>query len=109
MVGTRDRIHRRRSSVNAVVCAGHQELRDIVIETRTDVKYILKSLKKGTETMDDLDTRVDTLETAEASRAENKNQVKTAKDNRVTIVSLVIGAAGVLVATWAVFWQNKGP
>jgi len=94
--------------MDTMVCAGHQELRDIVIETQTDVKHILKSMEDGSATMKDLDKRIDTLETAESTRAENQMQVKSAKDNRVTIVSLLIGASGVIVAAWAILWPSKG-
>lgn len=79
------------------------------METKTDVKHILVSLEKGSATMAGLDARVDTLEKAEATRAENKAENKTLKDRRMTIISLLIGAAGVIVAAWAIVSGGKTP
>jgi len=109
MAGTRDRIRRRRSSsVDVTVCAGHQELRDIVITTNTNVEHILKALERGSETMDNLDTRVDTLEKIEAGRVESQKTVKQVTSNRVTVASLLLAAASVGVAIVAVLWPGKG-
>jgi hypothetical protein len=46
----------------------YQELRDIVIETRTDVKHILKSLEKGDTEFQEIKGRIDVLESCEDER-----------------------------------------
>lgn len=111
MAGSRLRTRRRIPVDAAVVCAGHQELRDIVVETQTDVKHILKSLDKGSKTMEELDTRVDVLETAESTRQKaeetqqkTKNERRSIFDSRTTVISLIIAAASVGVAIMAIFW-----
>ncbi len=108
MAGSRTRIRRRQSVDAAVVCAGHQELRDIVIRTDENVQHIIESLAKGSETMAEHDERIGALETAEATRkevAKSKKESRTSIfNNRATVISLMIGAAGVAVAVVAIFW-----
>jgi hypothetical protein len=45
-----------------VVCDGHQELRDIVIETRTDVRYIKESIDRLNHCLGETEQRVSYLE-----------------------------------------------
>lgn len=109
MAGSRTRIRRRQSPIDgATVCAGHQELRDIVITTNTNVEHILKALEKGSDKMERLDTRVDTLEKIEENRKGAVKKVKSIADSRVTVASLLIAAASVGVAIVAVLWPSKG-
>ena len=107
MAGSRTR-NRRRQSFDAIVCAGHQELRDIVIRTDENVQHILESLAKGSETMAEHDERISVLETAEATRkevAKSKKETRTSIFNsRTTVISIIIGAAGVVVAAIAIIW-----
>jgi hypothetical protein len=45
-----------------VICDGHQELRDIVIETRTDIKYIRESIDRINNNLDVQEKRLGYLE-----------------------------------------------
>jgi len=82
--------------VNEVTCTGHQELRDIVIETRNDVKHILKALEKGDQRMDTMDTDITSLKGKEEARSAESRT--TARDAGIvaTVVSITIGAFGFL-------------
>jgi hypothetical protein len=53
-----------------VVCTGHQELRDIVIETRRDVKYIRESLDQIQGCLHDHDARIRVVEIKGSEKAE---------------------------------------
>jgi len=52
------------------ICAGHQELRDIVLETRSDVKHILETLSRITTCIEGHDVRIRTIEIEGSSKAE---------------------------------------
>lgn len=105
----RSRIRSRRPIDNSVMCEGHQELRDIVIETRSDVKHIREALDKGTETMNDHDKRIDVLESKEDQRKGFEKSVKAIATARAALVSIAISAAGLAIAGIALFWPSKGP
>jgi len=104
----RDRLRRRGNTDPTVMCDGHQELRDIVIETRADVKHILESLKTGSDKMEKHDTRITALENKESERKGFEKSVKSIATARATIVSLVISGIGVVIAIVAIIWPNKG-
>jgi len=80
--------------VNEITCTGHQELRDIVIETRNDVKHILKALEKGDQRMDTMDTEITTLKGKEEARSAESRT--TARDAGIvaTVISIAIGVVG---------------
>lgn len=107
MAGSRTRI--RRKQVDAVVCAGHQELRDIVIETRNDVRHIREALDDGSDKMKDHERRIDALESAEDQRKGFDKHVRAIATARATIVSILISAAGLVIAFIALFWPHRGP
>lgn len=91
------------------VCESHQELRDIAVETRNDVKHILESLGKGDTRMNLIEERVDSLESIEDTRKGFEASVKSIATTRATVVSLIISAVGVIVAIVAIVWPHKGP
>lgn len=82
-------------------CSGHQELRDIVIETRNDVKHILSELEKGEIRMKNHETRINALE--------SKNDQQTGADRQIAktagIVAGVISLVGVIVSIIVSFWR----
>jgi len=85
-----------------VNCSGHQELRDIVIETRTDVKHILFELGKGEIRMKNHETRINTLESIKDQQTGADRQVaKTAG-----IVAGVISLIGVIVSIIVSIWRG---
>ena len=85
-----------------VNCSGHQELRDIVIETRTDVKHILQELEKGEIRMKNHETRINTLESIKDQQTGADRQVaKTAG-----IVAGVISLIGVIVSIIVSIWRG---
>jgi len=86
-----------------VNCTGHQELRDIVIETRTDVKHILSELEKGEIRMKNHETRINALESIKDQQTGADRQVaKTAG-----IVAGVISLIGVIVSIVVSFWRGN--
>jgi hypothetical protein len=92
----------------SVICDGHQELRDIVIETRTDVKHILEALKKGSETMEKQETRIDALESAEDQRKGYEAAITKIATTRATVVSVIIGVATLILTLAYVVLVWKG-
>lgn len=54
---------------DAVVCDGHQELRDIVIETRADVKHILDTLGTIQKCINEHEGRIRTIEIVGSNKA----------------------------------------
>ena len=91
----------------AVTCAGHEELRDIVIETRTDVKYIREALTKGDQRMTDQDKRINALEAEQDKRKGFEDAVKQIATVRATIVSIVISGLIVLIGFIAYLWPRR--
>jgi hypothetical protein len=81
----------------AFICKGHEELRDIVIETRNDVKHIVESLKKGDDTMERHEIRSRALESADDQRKGYEEAITKIAMTRATIVSIIIGIATLIV------------
>lgn len=52
------------------ICTGHQELRDIVIETRSDVKFIRESIADIQDCIRDHDHRIRVMEISGSKKAE---------------------------------------
>lgn len=87
-----------------VICEGHQELRDIVIETRADVKYIRESMQELASCQKDLDGRVKILESCEDQRVgENRTVTRHAG-----IVAGIIAILGTLVSIGYTVWHGSG-
>ena len=105
----RTRTPRRRTTTeSSVLCEGHQELRDIVIETRNDVKHIRGALDKGDETMKEHGKRIDALESERDQRKGFERSIKAIATTRATVVSVVISLAGLIIAAIAYLWPQKG-
>ena len=83
------------------VCYGHTELRDIVIELRTDVKHIDEKITNLVEVAKNNSTRIDSLE---QSRSEEVGRVKGVASTATVIsvvVSVVVSVVAIL-ASWVV-------
>jgi hypothetical protein len=74
------------------VCDGHQELRDIVIETRSDVKHILETMESITRCIDDHDKRIRTIEIVGSTKAEEALTLVEKLTGRVASVEKICNA-----------------
>lgn len=76
------------------LCTGHQELRDIVIETRADVKHLLEGMKENQRCMGNHEDRINRLEAFEDRRVgEAKATVRNAG-----LIAGIIATVGTLVS-----------
>jgi len=83
-----------------VNCPGHQELRDIVIETRTDVKHILQELEKGEIRTKNHETRINALESTKDQQTGADRQVAKTAGIVAGAISLIGVAASIIVSLW---------
>lgn len=78
----------------SVTCTGHQELRDIVIETRADVKHLLEGMRESQRSMTNHEDRINRLEAFEDRRVgEAKATVRNAG-----LIAGIIATVGTLVS-----------
>lgn len=83
----------------AVACIGHQELRDMVIELRTDVKHIDERISELVEVAKNNNNRIVALETYQ-NQAIGRAKGVSASATVVSIcVSAVISIIAVIVGT----------
>lgn len=72
----------------SMICAGHEELRDIATETRADVKHCNEMLQAAIHRMEECDKRVRHLEiNGAAISQQNAKDLKEIKDRVDTIES----------------------
>lgn len=89
---------------NEVLCEGHQELRDIVIETRTDVKYIREAIEALQGDGRKRESRISALEAREQLR-EGETRAAT---RHAAIIAGIISIFGTVTAITYTIWRGTG-
>lgn len=83
---------------SAVACLGHQELRDMVIELRSDVKHIDERISELVEVAKTNNERIGSLEryrSAEQGRVRGSASVSAAVS---VVISLVVSVVAIIVS-----------
>lgn len=84
-------------------CAGHEELRDITIETRAEVRMLSGQINQFMTAMARQEERIEVLEAERHQRiGAEKNATRTA-----AIVAGVISAGGVVVGLILTLWRGS--
>ncbi len=86
-----------------VQCAGHEELRDIVIETRAEVRMLSGQINQFMTAMARQEERIEVLEAERHQRiGAEKNATRTA-----AIVAGIISTGGVVVGLILALWRGS--
>lgn len=85
----------------AVACMGHQELRDMVIELRSDVKHIDERISDLVEVAKTNNNRIVTLETYQHQEIGKARGVSASATTISVVISVVVSVVAVAVS-WVV-------
>lgn len=83
-------------------CAGHEELRDIVIETRSEVRMLSGQITQFMDRLDKHNTRIDSLE----SYRDTQIGAERSTNRTAAIIAGGISTFGVLVGILIAFWPK---
>ena len=82
----------------AVACLGHQELRDMVIELRSDVKHIDERISELVEVAKSNNNRIVMLETFHNQEIGKAKGVAASATVASVVVSIVVSVVAILVS-----------
>jgi hypothetical protein len=89
-----------------ILCQGHQELRDIVIETRSDVKHIMEMLSTTNQCIHEHEGRIRTIETVGSTKAEEALETVEKLSNRVSIIEKTCNSDVAITAARDSWWDS---
>jgi len=81
-----------------VACIGHQELRDMVIELRTDVKHIDGKISNLVEIAKTNSNRINTLETINDQAVGEARGVRNSAAFTSVVISVVVSVVAIAVS-----------